>query len=269
MSLPFRVGVVLTIGFCVLPSVAEPPSAEPRQVQPVSVLVPVKHFDDSDKKTPPLLKAPFTEKEAKEAQATWAKHLGRKPVEVVDLGGGVMLELVLIPPGTFEMGSPKNEKKRNPAEEDFDAEKQHTVTIAKPFYLANYPVTQEQYEKVVGRNPSWFSKEGGGKDKVQNLDTARFPVETVSCKEAEAFCDKAKNKAPWGKVMLPSEAQWEYACRAGTETSFCFGDVLDGNQANCNGNYPYGTETSGPSLGRSCPVGGDKGKEYKPNQFGL
>jgi formylglycine-generating enzyme required for sulfatase activity len=225
------------------------------------------------KKAPPPLKAPFTAKEAKEAQEIWAKHLGRKVVEEVDLGGGITMEFVLIPPGSFQMGSPMAEKGRNPFKEifaeDFDAEKLHPVAITKPFFVTRFPVTQEQYEKVLGKNPSYFAVGGKGKDLVKGLDTAKFPVDTVWWGEAETFCTTAAPKVPWGKLTLPSEAQWEYACRAGTTTPFYFGDSCDGLQANCNGQFPYGNEKKGRYLGRTCRVGGDTGTEYKPNSFGL
>ncbi len=131
-------------------------------------------------------------------------------------------------------------------------------------------MTQEQYEKVIGNNPSWFKSEGGGKDKVEKLDTAEFPVETVTWADADGFCQALGKKVKWGKLSrLPWEAEWEYACRAGTETPFWFGDVCNGKQANCDGNYPYGTETRGRYLGRTCQVGGDKEKRYKANAFGL
>jgi formylglycine-generating enzyme required for sulfatase activity len=230
----------------------------------VSILIGSSADQPADaKKAPALLKAPFSEKEAKEAQEAWAKHLGRKVVEVVDLGGGVSMGLVLIPPGTFAMGSPKGEKDRE------EHELQHDVTLTKPFYLAKYPVTQEQYERIAGKSPSYFRTDGKFKDRVANLDTKQFPVEAVSWDDADGFCQTAAKKVTWGKLMLPTEAQWEYACRAGTETPFYFGDVLDGDQANCDGNYPYGTTTKGPCLKRTCKVGGDPDKEYKPNNFGL
>jgi formylglycine-generating enzyme required for sulfatase activity len=186
----------------------------------------------------------------------------------VDLGGDVKMEFVLIPKGKFMMGSPNEEKERNPGEKDFDAEKQHEVEITKPFYLAKYPVTQEQYQAIIGKNPSFFckdSKDSNGVDKVKGLDTKLFPVEMVSWDDAQAFCKKLteadKQKR---KFRLPTEAEWEYACRAGTTTPFYFGTELNGTQANCNGEHPYGTTDKGPYKSRTTKVG-----EYGANKWGL
>ena len=164
---------------------------------------------------PPLAKAPFDGKRAKELQQQWAEYLGRKVEEEVDLGGGVKMRLVLIPPGTFQMGSPEGERERKKDED------QHAVTLTKAFYMGKYEVTQEQYEKLMAE-PSYFSSGGDGKKAVEGKDTSRFPVEYVSWEEATEFCEKLSKKVG-RKVGLPSEAQWEWACRRGTEGPFHFG----------------------------------------------
>ncbi len=162
-----------------------------------------------------------------------------------DLGNGVNLEMVLIPAGTFMMGSPESEAKRS------DDETQHEVTISKPYYLGKYPVTQVQWQQVMGNNPSYFKG-----DKL-------LPVENVSWDDTQAFCLKLKEitQAPFG---IPTEAQWEYACRAGTTTPFHFGSQLNRRQANCDGIVPYGTDTEGPNLKKTTPVG-----KYPANAWGL
>jgi formylglycine-generating enzyme required for sulfatase activity len=123
-----------------------------------------------------------------------------------------------------------------------------------------YPVTQRQYETVMGTNPSYYNAgKGGGTD---------FPVERVSWDDAVAFCAKlsalpAEKQA--GRVYrLPTEAEWEYACRAGLPTPFPSGVVLTSREANFNGNYPYGIASKGPYLERTSKVG-----SYPPNPFGL
>ena len=129
----------------------------------------------------------------------------------LDLGGGVKMEFVLIPAGKFTMGSPETEKDR------IDWETHHEVTINQPFYMGKYDVTQEQYEAVVGNNPSLFK---GPKN----------PVENVSWDDAQEFCAKLSKKTG-NAARLPTEAEWEYACRAGTTTRFYSGDAdsaLDG-----------------------------------------
>ncbi len=143
----------------------------------------------------------------------------------VDLVKSVKLEMVLIPAGEFMMGS------RESAEDTvaffnktygegflkadfFKAEHpQHRVRITKPFYLGKYLVTQEQWEAVMGSNPSEFK---GPKN----------PVEMVSWEDCQQFLGKlnAKSSSGASKFQLPSEAQWEYACRAGSKTKYCFGD---------------------------------------------
>jgi formylglycine-generating enzyme required for sulfatase activity len=164
------------------------------------------------------------------------------------------LKLALIPAGTFTMGSPAGEPER-----DTD-ELAHAVTITRPFYLGVYEVTQAQYEKVMGKNPSHFTKANGG--------GPEHPVDQVLWKEAVEFCAKlselpAEQQA--GRTYrLPTEAEWEYACRAGTTTAFHFGDALSSKQANCNGNFPYGGAAKGPYLQKTAKVG-----SYPPNAFGL
>ncbi len=100
---------------------------------------------------------------------------------------------------------------------------------------------------------------------MKDLDTRQFPVEMVSWDDAQAFCKKlTENDKQKRKFRLPTEAEWEYACRAGTTTTFYFGSELNGKQANCNGNVPYGTTDKGPAKGRTTKVG-----EYGENKWGL
>jgi formylglycine-generating enzyme required for sulfatase activity len=179
-----------------------------------------------------------------EVQAAWARNLGRSVEEALDLGGGVTMEMVLIPPGKYLMGSPAGEPDRGKNEQ------QHEVEITKAFYLGKYEVTQEQYEALMEQNPSIFH----GK---------RLPVERVSWEDATAFC-KALTSRTGKEVRLPTEAEWEYACRAGAVTPFHFGRELNGKQANCAGLYPYGTEEMGPYKLQTCEVG-----SYAPNAWGL
>jgi formylglycine-generating enzyme required for sulfatase activity len=129
--------------------------------------------------------------------------------------------------GKIHDGSPVDEKNREPF--DMGSEAQHEVEITKPFYLGAYPVTQGEYEKVMGGNPSYFSTDGPGKDKVKGIDTSKLPVEQVTLDEAVKFCAKLtvlpKEK---GRVYrLPTEAEWEFACRAGTKTRYYSGDGED------------------------------------------
>ena len=111
------------------------------------------------------------------------------------------------------------------------------MRITRGFYMGACEVTQEEYEKVTGRNPSWFSPDGGGKDSVNGLDnTRRLPVEQVSWNDAMAFCKELSRKE--GKDYdLPTEAEWEYACRAGTDTVFHYGNALSSDKANFNGAF--------------------------------
>jgi formylglycine-generating enzyme required for sulfatase activity len=142
-----------------------------------------------------------------------------EPFTVPDLN----LEMLWVKPGTFEMGSPLGEAKRRYSETP------HTVTLSRGFYLGKHEVTQSQWEKVMGSNPSRYK--GGNR-----------PVESVSWTEVTAFCDKLTElerkagRLPAGmSYQLPTEAQWEYACRADTKTAFSFGDSLTSEQANISG----------------------------------
>jgi eukaryotic-like serine/threonine-protein kinase len=132
------------------------------------------------------------------------------------------MKLVSIPPGKFMMGSPPGEKERNKDHpEKEDVEVQHEVEITKAFWLGKYEVTQEEYEKVMGSNPS-------------NFKGSKLPVENVSWNEAKQFCRKLSIKE--GKTYtLPTEAEWEYACRGGTTGPFSTGKSLTSDQANFKG----------------------------------
>ncbi len=157
--------------------------------------------------------------------------------EQIDLGKGVTMKLVRIPAGTFIMGSPKTEKGRQA-----DEGPQHKVTISKPFYMGVTEVTQQQYEAIMGKNPSKFK---GPKN----------PVDQVSWNDCVEFC-RALSKTTGRTVRLPTEAEWEYACRAGTKTRFCFGD-------NENQFDQYGWHKDNCD-GKTHPVA-----QKKPNAWGL
>ncbi|MEH2315156.1 MAG: SUMF1/EgtB/PvdO family nonheme iron enzyme [Nostoc sp.] len=161
-----------------------------------------------------------------------------------NLGNGVTLEMVQIPGGTFMMGSPLEEAKRRHNESPL-----HQVTVPK-FFMGKYAVTQAQYQAIMGSNPSNFKGE-------------KRPVEKVSCHNAVKFCQKLSQKT--GKTYrLPSEAEWEYACRAGTKTPFYFGETITTDLVNYNGNYPYGSAPKGEYREQTTDVG-----KFPPNSFGL
>jgi formylglycine-generating enzyme required for sulfatase activity len=144
--------------------------------------------------------------EAVEVAAPGGKPDLEQKTLTLNLAKGAEMKLVLIPAGTFTMGSPLNEARR-----DDDEGPQKQVTLTKPFYMGIYEVTQAQYNAVMGSNPSQFK------------DDWSHPVENVSWNDAVAFCKKLSEKT--GRtVRLPTEAEWEYACRAGSRTRYSFGD---------------------------------------------
>jgi formylglycine-generating enzyme required for sulfatase activity len=165
------------------------------------------------------------------------------------------MTLVLVPAGRFIMGSPESESDRHP-----DEGPQHLVTIGRPFYMGVHPVTQQAYEAVMGHNPSHFNETAGG--------GPTHPVESVSWYEAMEFCRRLSSRfdeREHGRsYYLPTEAEWEYACRAGTLTPFAFGTSLSSSQANFNGGNPYGNAPRGPFRQRTTPVG-----SFRPNAFGI
>ncbi len=164
--------------------------------------------------------------------------------KTIDLGSEVSMTVVYIPAGEFDMGSPADEPKR-----DKD-EGQHHVKLTKAFYMGKFEVTQLQYRVIMKNNNSKF----GG----DNL-----PVENVNWYEAGRFLKKLSDKTNL-KFRLPTEAEWEYACRAGTTSPFNVGDTLDSDLANYNAKAPYADGIVGPYLKRTTDVG-----SYVPNAFGL
>ncbi|MDO4629959.1 MAG: SUMF1/EgtB/PvdO family nonheme iron enzyme, partial [Planctomycetia bacterium] len=180
-------------------------------------------------------------KELKEKYAPLQVEAGKRMVKTVD---GIEYAFRYCPPGVFMMGSPSSETNRI-----YD-ELLHMVTLTKGFWLLETQVTQEMWKFVMGKNPS-------------NFIGAQNPVEHVSWNDCLNFCTKLSQKIGM-KISLPTEAQWEYACRAGTTTPFNFGSTLNGDKANCYGRHPYGTGTKGTYHGKTVAV-----KSYAPNAWGL
>jgi formylglycine-generating enzyme required for sulfatase activity len=155
-----------------------------------------------------------------------------------------------------------------------DTETEHEYT-SKGFWLAKYPVTQEEWRALMKDNPSYFKPGQDDIEKAGITDTSRFPVEKVSWNDCQDFL-KAMNgqaKVPAamgkGKFVLPHEDEWEYACRGGkgNKQPFYFGDRLNGDLANCRGDYPYGTDTKGDFKPHTTKVGEYEGKA--PHPWGL
>jgi formylglycine-generating enzyme required for sulfatase activity len=185
------------------------------------------------------------------------KPLEPPKTQVFELADDVTLTMVSIPGGTFMMGLPETE------EASYDDERpQHLVTI-EPFWMGEVPVTQAQYQAIMGRNPSTF--QGAGR--------SNYPVERVNWYDAVAFCQRLSALTSL-EFRLPSEAEWEYACRAGTTTPFHFGATITTDLANYRGipdkvgdqTYPghYGKGPTGAYREETTEVG-----QFPPNRFGL
>jgi formylglycine-generating enzyme required for sulfatase activity len=177
----------------------------------------------------------------------------------------ILMTFRKLPKGTFYMGGVGGKPGiKTPIREDFE--------------IAAHDVTQGQWEAIMGNNPSWFARTGGGAGHVRNVpdeELRLFPVESVSWEDAQEFLrklnEKERGRGYW--YRLPTEAEWEYACRAGaTSAEDCSYDFylekpshdLSSNQANFNGVFPFGHAPKGPSLPRPSRVGA-----YPPNQLGL
>jgi eukaryotic-like serine/threonine-protein kinase len=167
------------------------------------------------------------------------RNLGSAQYLTENLGRGITLDMVFIPGGTFMMGS----------DESSDEQPIHPVTVPS-FHIGKYPATQAQYQAIVGENPSF-------------LRGADRPVEPVTWGDALAFCTKLSQKTG-KKYTLPSESQWEYACRARMTTPFYFGETITPDLVNYDGNHPYRNAPKGKYLGETTPVG-----SFPPNAFGL
>ena len=170
---------------------------------------------------------------------------GETSKEVTCYKNTIAMEFVLVPAGRLMMGSPTSEEGRKK-----DEDPQHAVSIAGPLYMGAYEVTQAQYEKIMGKNPSKFLG-------------ANSPVEQVCWLDASEFCKRLFEKEG-AAYRLPTEAEWEYACRAGTTTPFCFGATISTNQAAYDGLWAYGKGKKGVRRKKTVPVGG-----FPANAFGL
>jgi len=194
---------------------------------------------------PPPAIAPFNAEQAQQHQAAWAKYLG-VPVEYTNSLG---MKFRLIPPGEFTMGSTPTEieaalkvaGENQRWHDGINSEgPQHKVILTQPIYLGVHEVTQGQYEQVMGKNPSHFAPMGAGKDVITGMDTTNHPVEMVNWNDAAEFCAKLsqrdKLKPFYSRAdetvtrlggtghRLPTEAEWEFACRAGTTSKYWIGD---------------------------------------------
>jgi formylglycine-generating enzyme required for sulfatase activity len=178
---------------------------------------------------------------------------GRRAGEERDIDG---VNVCWCPAGRFIMGSPPSEPERRPGEEQVE------VTLTRGFWMAKYETTQGLWKRVVGQLPGELTRQLPAGDDL--------PVGNVNFAEAEAFCHRLTERCrtsgvlprPW-EFRLPTEAQWEYACRAGTTTATAFGDTLSRKQANFKGK-PYNGAEEGPSLNRAAKVG-----SYPANRWGL
>lgn len=170
---------------------------------------------------------------------------------------GIGMKFVWIPPGTFTMGSPKQEKGRS------DLETQHVVKLTEGFYMSAYPVTQDQWRAVMA---DAYGSPAEGFDIVRPsrfVGRNKLPVEMVSWNDCQAFI-KCLGKREKRRYRLPTEAEWEYACRAGTATPYCFGESITAIQANFAG---AALRIDGKRFGdrkATTPVG-----SFPPNAWGL
>ncbi|PWT92749.1 MAG: formylglycine-generating enzyme family protein [Acidobacteria bacterium] len=169
------------------------------------------------------------------------------PTDKIWVEPATNMRFVRISAGTFLMGTPETEPQRN------RDETLHQVTIKSEFYLGVTEVTQREWAIVMANNPSHFKSCG-----------PECPVESVSFYDIRAFIQKLESKNPGVRFRLPTEAEWEYACRAGTKTPFATGENITTDQSNYDGRYPYAGFPKGLFRGKPIP-----GQSFAPNSWGL
>jgi RNA polymerase sigma factor (sigma-70 family) len=185
--------------------------------------------------------------QAKGGEKPAAKVEKQKKDPPKDFTNSIGMKFVWIPAGTFMMGTPPGEDRGQIVHD----ETQHKVTLTRGFYMGVYPVTQEQWQEIMGNNPSKFKGE-------KNL-----PVDTVSWDDCQEFVKKLREKDK-KQYRLPTEAEREYACRAGTTTPFYFGETISTDQANYDGDGVYGNGKRGVNRNKTTPVG-----TFPANAWGL
>ena len=199
---------------------------------------------------------PYIEDELSRRNDTESQSPGNSIVNSLDM------KLAYIPPREFEMGSRDDESPRG------HDEHLHSVKVTRGFYLGAYEVTQDEYSQVMGKNPSWFSAGASGALEVKGLDTRRFPVESVSWEFAVDFCRRLSElpaeREQGRRYRLPTEAEWELACRAGSYAPFAWGETLSVEHGNFYGRVPNGTASKGSLLRRTTQVG-----SFTANPWGL
>lgn len=191
------------------------------------------------------------ERQEIEAKKKQILAMGKRPTGSPDAGKKITnslgMEFVYIQPGTFTMGSPPDEAGRD------NDETQHQVTLTRGFYLQTTEVTQGQWQAVMGSNPSYFKNCGND-----------CPVEQVSWNDAQEFIRRLNQREGGAGYRLPTEAEWEYAARAGTTTPFHAGTCLFTDKANYDGNYPLSGCAKGECRKNTVRVG-----SFAPNAWGL
>lgn len=197
---------------------------------------------NADLRFPDPFPPPFASSWGDDAFGLWAEFW----FEIPD-SAPVVQTLRWIEPGSFRMGSPEDEPKRSDNEGP-----QHQVTISKGFWLADTACTQAFWQAVMGNNPSDFK------------DDTNLPVERVSWHDVQNFLRELQKLLPGCQVDLPSEAEWEYTCRAGTKTPFSFGGNINPQQINCNGDYAYAGGENGEYRAKTVTV-----KSLPANSWGL
>lgn len=177
------------------------------------------------------------------------RHRGKAKYITLELRNDLTMDLIGIPGGKFSMGSPKNELEREAEESP-----QHSVTI-RPFLMGKYPVTQAQWSAIMGNNPSRFAD--------KDIANSKKPVERVSWFDCALFCEKL-SQLIGREFRLPTEAEWEYACRGKTETAFHCGSTISTELANYNGEDSYGAGVEGKNRQQTTDV-----DLFSANMFGL
>ena len=211
-------------------------------------------------------------------------------VRKFEIAAHIFMEFCWIPAGEAQLGSPKEEQDylirtfhgaKHEYSLDRETESRRGKLNVSGFWLGKYTVTQSQWQAVMGDNPSWFKPNGSGKDRLRKdgvKDTSRFPVEQVSWNDCQMFLERLNSRTGVARIFgsgakftLPHEDQWEYACRGGrgNRRAFYWGNELNGTEANCDGNYPYGAATKGQYLERTCEVDFTNSGKYEKHPWGL